>query len=79
MDAMVRFQHLAGTREDQRLCGMKSSEIRGPPGGFMKADAQHRFGLHQQFAGFGQVEVGRRGHNSIPSCRISSISGVRSR
>lgn len=76
---MVRFGHLADAFEDQRLFGMEGREVTSATRRFRKLDTGDGTRLVQSLACLTGIALGLRFQKSMPSRRISSINGVRSR
>jgi hypothetical protein len=62
----------------RRLRGMESGEVCRAAARFVEIDVKHGVGFAEQSSGFGEEVSGFRRQSSIPSRRISRISGVRS-
>jgi hypothetical protein len=69
----------AGPFEDQGLGGMEGAEIGGSAGVFAEVDGENSPSVRERLARLVEVTPRLRLHRSMPSRRISCISGVRSR
>jgi len=74
----MSFHRVSGSLGDQRLCGMEAREIGGAARRFVEIDVTQDVGFAEQSMSFGEKVSGFGRQNSIPSRRISRISGVRS-
>jgi hypothetical protein len=79
MNAAMRFGHLGGSLEDQRLRRVKRSEVGRPASGFGEFDTGDSMRSFERLPCLSQILRGFRLHRSRPSRRISRISAVRSR
>jgi len=67
-----------GPLKDQGLSGVKGAEISGSAGFFAEIDGEDGSSVGERLARLVKVPVGLGLHRSMPSRRISCISGVRS-
>ena len=77
LDPSVRFHELTGLLDDKGLRGMQPRQI-SRAAGFVRPTIQHPHCLRQAYMGLVHEQRRFRLHKSIPSRRISIISGVRS-
>jgi hypothetical protein len=78
LHSAVSSNRASGSLGDQRLRGMEPGEVCRAACCFVEIDVEHGIGLGEQPPGFGDEVSGFRRQSSIPSRRISRISGVRS-
>jgi hypothetical protein len=71
--------YLVGALEDEGLRGMEGAEIGGSAGVFAELDCEYRPSVRERLTSLIEVPIGLGRHRSMPSRRISCISGVRSR
>ena len=67
-----------GPLKDQGLSGMKGAETSGSAGFFAEIDGEDGSSVGETLARLVRYKVGLGFHRSMPSRRISCISGVRS-
>jgi hypothetical protein len=79
MDASMSLGRSVGPLEDQGLSGMKGAEIGGSACLFAEFNGEDGSSVGERLARLVEVPVGLGLHRSMPSRRISCISGVRSR
>jgi hypothetical protein len=77
-DASVGFHRATGFLGNQRLGGVEPGKVGGAARRIVILHSQHAVGLAEQLAGFVEEISGLGSQSSIPSRRISRISGVRS-
>jgi hypothetical protein len=75
----MRLGHPVGPLEDEGLGGMERAEIGGSSGIFAELDREYGPSVSKRLASLVEVPSGLGRHKSMPSRRISCISGERSR
>jgi hypothetical protein len=78
VDASVGFHRATGFLGNQRLGRVETGKVGGAARCIVILHGQHTVGLAEKLAGFGEEISGLGRQSSIPSRRISRISGVRS-
>jgi hypothetical protein len=73
----MSLEHPACRLEDQGLSRMQSGQIRSAAGGLVETDGEHCIGVIEKRVGLVEEGARLRFHKSMPSARISCISGTR--
>ena len=78
LHSAMSFDRVSGSLGDRRLRGMEPGEVGRAARRFVEIDVKRGLGFDEQSSCFGEEVSGFRRQSSIPSRRISRISGVRS-